>query len=306
MGGSLGRFVIGRLLSVVAVVVLVTAVTWLVFRGLRPEFFADDDRSVFIQLGDYLQRAFLHFDLGNSWENNQPAVADLLREGIVADLWLLGGGLAFGIAAGVTAGAYVASKPRSAAARLIETVAMVFLCAPVYVVGLSALLLFGAGIAVSGIGIVPLRYVEFGESPVRWLGALIVPWIVLGLPLAAACERMMNSSMREVLHEEFVRTALAKGISRRRMLRRHAVPAAVAPVLTLAGVSVPVMVTNLVLVELTFSVPGVFQNVRDSMADADFPVIQGTVMAAAVLVAVASLVVDVALAWLDPKVRAGS
>ena len=306
MGGSLARFVIGRLLSVVAVVVLVTAVTWLVFRGLRPEFFADDDRSVFIQLGDYLQRAFLHFDLGNSWENNQPAVADLLREGIVADLWLLGGGLAFGIAAGVTAGAYVASKPRSAAARLIETVAMVFLCAPVYVVGLSALLLFGAGIAVSGIGIVPLRYVEFGESPVRWLGALIVPWIVLGLPLAAACERMMNSSMREVLHEEFVRTALAKGISRRRMLRRHAVPAAVAPVLTLAGVSVPVMVTNLVLVELTFSVPGVFQNVRDSMADADFPVIQGTVMAAAVLVAVASLVVDVALAWLDPKVRAGS
>src|ERR671917_940043 len=306
MGGSLGRFVIGRLLSVVAVVVLVTAVTWLVFRGLRPEFFADDDRSVFIQLGDYLQRAFLHFDLGNSWENNQPAVADLLREGIVADLWLLGGGLAFGIAAGVTAGAYVASKPRSAAARLIETVAMVFLCAPVYVVGLSALLLFGAGIAVSGIGIVPLRYVEFGESPVRWLGALIVPWIVLGLPLAAACEGMMNSSMREVLHEEFVRTARARGISRRRMLRRHAVPAAVAPVLTLAGVSVPGVGTNLVLVELTFSVPGVFQNVRDSMADADFPVIQGTVMAAAVLVAVASLVVDVALAWLDPKVRAGS
>src|SRR5918998_1620528 len=233
MGGSLGRFVIGRLLSVVAVVVLVTAVTWLVFRGLRPEFFADDDRSVFIQL----------------------AVADLLREGIVADLWLLGGGLAFGIAAGVTAGAYVASKPRSAAARLIETVAMVFLCAPVYVVGLSALLLFGAGIAVSGIGIVPLRYVEFGESPVRWLGALIVPWNVPGLPLAAACERMMNSSMREVLHEEFVRTALAKGISRRRMLRRHAVPAAVAPVLTLAGGSLPGMVTHPGAVALTFNVP---------------------------------------------------
>ncbi len=139
----------------------------------------------------------------------------------------------------------------------------------------------------------------------RWLGALIVPWIVLGLPLAAACQRMMNSSMREVLHEEYIRTALAKGLSHRRMLRRHAVPAAVAPVFTLAGVSVPVMVTNLVLVELTFSVPGVFQNVRNSMADADFPVIQGTVIAAAFLVAVSSLVVDVALAWLDPKVRAG-
>ena len=76
--------------------------------------------------------------------------------------------------------------------------------------------------------------------------------------------------------------------------------------LTLAGVTVPVMVTNMVLVELTFSIPGVFQNVRGSMANADFPVIQGTVIAAAFLVAIASLVVDVALAWLDPKVRAGT
>jgi peptide/nickel transport system permease protein len=182
---------------------------------------------------------------------------------------------------------------------------MVFLCAPVYVVGLSLLLLFGAGIAFTGIGVIPLKYVPFEEGAVEWLGSLIVPWIVLGLPLAAACERMMNSSMREVLHEEFIRTALAKGVSRTRMLRRHAVPAAVAPVFTLAGVTVPVMVTNLVLVELTFSVPGVFQNVRASMADADFPVIQGTVIAAAFLVAVSTLVVDVALAWLDPKVRTG-
>jgi ABC-type dipeptide/oligopeptide/nickel transport system permease component len=69
-------------------------------------------------------------------------------------------------------------------------------------------------------------------------------------------------------------------------------------------VTVPVMVTNMVLVELTFSVPGVFQEVRLSMEQADFPVIQGTVIAAAFLVAIASLVVDVALAWLDPRIRA--
>ncbi len=299
----MGKFVVGKALTVVAVVVMVAAVTWLVFRLLRPEFFVGDERAVLVQLGDYLQRAFLHFDLGQSWENQNPEVADLLREGIVADLWLLAGGLVFGVVVGVAAGAYVGSRPRSFSARAIETVAMVFLCAPVYVVGLSLLLLFGAGIAFTGIGFIPLKYVPFEEGAVQWLGSLIVPWIVLGLPLAAACERMMNSSMREVLHEEYIRTALAKGVSHTRMLRRHAVPAAVAPVFTLAGVTVPVMVTNLVLVELTFSVPGVFQNVRSSMADADFPVIQGTVIAAAFLVAVSTLVVDVALAWLDPKVR---
>jgi peptide/nickel transport system permease protein len=304
MGVSLGKLMVLRLLQVIGVVVMVTAVTWLCFRLLRPEFFVADQRHLLVQLGDYLQRAFLHLDLGTSWERPQPQVMDLVREGLPADLWLLGGGLAFGVAAGVAAGAYVASKPRSAAARLIETVAMFFLCAPVYVTGLSTLLLFGAGIAVSGIGVIPLKYVAFGDDPLAWLGSMIVPWIVLGLPLAAMCERMMNSSMREVMHEEFVRTALAKGLSRPAMLRRHAVPAAVAPVFTLAGVTVPVMVTNMVLVELTFSIPGVFQNVRESMADADFPVIQGTVIAAALLVAIATVAVDFALAWLDPRTRA--
>jgi peptide/nickel transport system permease protein len=306
MGGSMGKFVVGRVLSLAAVVVMVTVVTWLCIHLLRPDSFAFDERGVLTQLGDYVYRAFFHFDLGNSWENNQPAVADMMREGLPADLWLLFGGMAFGLVAGVAAGTYVGSRPRTFPARVIEAISMMFLCAPVYVVGLSLLLTFGTGIAVSGVGFLPLKYVPFEQSPLRWLGSMITPWIVLGLPLAAICQRMMNSSMREVLHEEFVRTAMAKGITHGRMLRRHAVPAAVAPVFTLAGVTVPVMITNMVLIELTFSIPGVYQTIRTSMDNADFPVIQGTVIATAFLVAVATLVVEVALAWLDPKIRAGT
>src|SRR4051794_26280319 len=127
MGTSLGKFVVTRMLSVAGVVVMVTAVTWLCIHLLRPEPFAFDERSLVVQLGDYLDRAFLHFDLGHSWESNRPAVADMLREGLPADLWLLGGGLAFGVLSGVTAGAFVASRPRSLLARMIEAVAMVFL-----------------------------------------------------------------------------------------------------------------------------------------------------------------------------------
>jgi peptide/nickel transport system permease protein len=297
------KFLARRMVALLAVVVMVTVVTWICIHGLRPEAFAYDERSTPAQLWDYLTSAFLHFELGNSWQNNRPPVAGMLREGLPADLWLLAGGMAFGLLAGLSAGAYVGSRPRAPLARATESVSMMFLCAPVYVVGLSVLLLFGAGIAVTGIGFIPVKYVPFAESPLRWLGSMIVPWIVVGLPLAAVCERMMNSSMREVLHEEFVRTALSKGITNRRMLRKHAVPAAAAPVLTLAGVSVPVMVTNMVLVELTFSIPGVFQGFRSSMDNEDYPVIMGIVIAAAVLVALGSLLVDLALAWLDPKIR---
>jgi len=298
------KFFARRLFGLAAVVVMVTVVTWISIHGLRPEAFAFDTRPTLEQLGDYLVQAFLHLEFGDSFQRPNPPVSGMLRDGLPADLVLLLGGMTFGLLLGLTAGTFVGSRPRARSGRLVEGVSMIFLCAPVYVVGLSLLLLFGAGIAITGIGFIPLKYVPFDEGPLRWLGSMIVPWIVVGLPLAAVCERMMNSSMREVLHEEFVRTALSKGISNRRMLRKHAVPAAAAPVLTLAGVTVPVMVTNMVLVELTFSIPGVFQTFRSSMDNEDYPVIMGIVISAAVLVA--SLLVDLALAWLDPKARANA
>ena len=298
------KFLARRLVRSSAVVVMVTVVTWICIHGLRPEAFAFDERSTLAQLWDYLASAFLHLELGNSWENNQPPVSGMLREGCQRTSGCSSSGMAFGLLAGSRRAPTSARGRARRWRRATESVSMMFLCAPVYVVGLSVLLLFGAGIAVTGIGFIPVKYVPFAESPLRWFGSMIVPWIVVGLPLAAVCERMMNSSMREVLHEEFVRTALSKGISNRRMLRKHAVPAAAAPVLTLAGVSVPVMVTNMVLVELTFSIPGVFQSFRSSMDNEDYPVIMGIVIAAAVLVALGSLLVDLALAWLDPKIRA--
>jgi peptide/nickel transport system permease protein len=301
----MAKYVLRRAVSVLGVVVMVSALTWLVIHGLRPELFAGDERATLVQLGDYLWRAFAHFDLGNSWEGSRTPVAETVKEGLPADLWLLAGGMTFGLATGIAAGSVVAARPRSRVARLIETVSMVFLVSPVYVVGLALLLLFGAEIGVVELGI-PLRYVYFDDDPAMWAVSLIVPSIVLGLPLAAACQRMMTVAMRDISHEEYIRTAWAKGLRERTVVSRHAVPASVAPVLSLAGVSVPILVTNMVLVELTFSVPGVFQEIRTSMAQADFPVIQGTVIAAAFLVAISSLVVDVALAWLDPRVRAAT
>src|SRR4051812_10121916 len=164
------KFLIRKLIAVAAVVVMVTVVTWISIHVLRPEAFTYDERPTLEQLGDYLAGAFLHFELGNSWENNQPPVAGMLREGLPADLWLLAGGMAFGLLFGLAAGTYVGSRPRRPVARALEAISMFFLCAPVYVVGLSALLLFGTGISITGLGVIPVKYVPFDESPLRWLG----------------------------------------------------------------------------------------------------------------------------------------
>jgi peptide/nickel transport system permease protein len=304
MALSFGKFVLTRVATVAIVVVGVTALTWLSVNALRPDLRAGDDRFIFVALFEYLQGAFLHFDFGTARTASNREVEEVIRQGLPADLNLLIGGLAVGLLGGIAGGAYCAARRGSAKARALETLAAIFMCAPVYVVALMLLLLFGAGLAMVRTGIyIPTSYTTFGESPLRWAGSLLVPWIVLGLPLAGLCLRMMRASMIEVMGEDYLRAAMAKGLAPRTVVRRHAIPSAVAPVFTLTGVTMPIVVTNLVLIEQVFSVPGVFTGMKRGIAAGDFDLLFGLTAVAAGLVAVSSLVTDLVLAWLDPRVR---
>ena len=303
MALSFGKFVLTRVLTVVVVVIGVTALTWLAVNALRPDLRAGDDRFIFVQLGDYLQAAFLQGDFGVSRTRNRE-ISDLIREGLPADLCVLGGALVLGIGLGVAGGAYCAAKPRTTWSRVLESAAALFMVTPVYVIGLMVLLLFGAGLGLVGfLAHVPTAYVEFSESPVRWAGALLVPWLVLGLPLAGVTLRMMRATMSEVLDEDYLRTAYAKGLRPSRVVRRHAVPSAVAPVFTLTTVTMPIVITNLVLIEQVFSIPGVFTDMRRGIAAGDFDLLFALTAVAAGFVAVAGLLADLALHWLDPRMR---
>jgi peptide/nickel transport system permease protein len=294
-----------RAAGIVVVVVGATTSAWILFHLLRPTLFAGESGSWLSQLGHFLDRAFLHFDFGRSQMGGRRPVADLIREGLPADVSLLAGGLAFGLAAGVLGGIWCARRPRGIVSRAAQAGAMVALCAPVYVVGLLALLFFGADIGVVPFGIgIPLRYVEFRDSATGWLGALIVPWIVLGLPLAGMCLRVMLGQMVDVGAEDYVRTARAKGLTERAVLRRHVAPAALAPTAMLAGASMPLLLTNVVLVEQVFSVPGVFRDLTRSIGTANTPLILGMTAVGALLIAVTTFLFDVVLVWLDPRVRA--
>ena len=301
---SVVRYLLGRLANLTAVVVLVTVATWLTFHILKPEKFRGDERPMLVQLGDYVQRAILHLDLGRSWTGSTRPVAEIISTHLPADLWLLAGAMAFGLFAGIAGGAVAAAREDTWPARLLEGAAALALCTPVYVVGLGALLLFGRGIAKVHLGVeIPTEYTPLAEHPGRWLASLVVPWIVLGLPLAGICLRMMRGEMLGALEHDSLRTATAKGLRPRRVIGRHATRLAMAPTLTLAGVSIPIVITNLVLVEKVFSVPGLFLNMTDAMGKADFPVLMGMTITVAALVALASFMVDVALAFVDPTVR---
>jgi peptide/nickel transport system permease protein len=294
-----------RAAGIVVVVVGATTSAWILFHLLRPSLFAGESGSSLSQLGHFLDRAFLHFDFGRSQMGGRRPVADLIREGLPADVSLLAGGLAFGLVAGVLGGIWCARRPRGIVSRAAQAGAMVALCAPVYVVGLLALLFFGEDIGVVPFGIgIPLRYVEFRDSATGWLGALIVPWIVLGLPLAGMCLRVMLGQMVDVGAEDYVRTARAKGLTERAVLRRHVAPAALAPTAMLAGASMPLLLTNVVLVEQVFSVPGVFRDLTRSIGTANTPLILGMTAVGALLIAVTTFLFDLVLVWLDPRVRA--
>jgi peptide/nickel transport system permease protein len=306
MALSMGKFVLGRMISVAVVVVAVTGLTWLAVNALRPDLRAGDDRFILVAFADFLQSAFLHFDFGVSRTGGNREVQELIRQGLPADLSLLAGGLTVGLVAGIAGGrglrgaAEDLPRPRAGDRGGAVHVRAGLRRRP----DAAAALRRGPRPGRRERARDPTSYTPFRESPLGWAGSLLAPWLVLGLPLAGVCLRMMRAAMHEVLDEDYLRTARAKGVRPTTVIRRHAVPSAVAPVFSLTGVTMPIVVTNLVLVEQVFSVPGVFTGMRRGIAAGDFDLLFGLTAVAAGLVAVSTLATDVVLAWLDPRVRA--
>jgi peptide/nickel transport system permease protein len=299
-------FVVRRLLSVVAVMVGVAALVFSVFYAFRPERVADGT-GYFHQLGHYLERAFLHLDLGTSWERRlsfQPIVP-LLRASFPADLALVLGGVVIGTAAGIALGAVAQQRRGTFVARGLDGFAAFGMSAPVYWLGAMMVVFFHPQVGqVARLPISrPNTYQPLTADPLGWLQSLWLPWLILGIPLAAIVMRMMRASLAETFDEDFVRTARGKGLTPGRVMNRHAIPAASAPVISLVGVTMGTVITNAILLEYTFSIPGMFSLMTGALGEADLPVIEGVAIAGALLVVMANLLADLVHAWLDPRVR---
>jgi ABC-type dipeptide/oligopeptide/nickel transport system permease component len=302
-----------RLAFAPIVLVVVAAVTYGVPRVLRPDLFPGE--GLLSGVAHDLERVFLHLDLGcSAILPGCPPIHTLWVRGLAWDLWLLAGGVVFGAVGGILAGVWCARRPGSLRARALEAAAMTAYCAPVFFVGLFVLYLFNPIY-----GRVPLpwffdaepRWVQPWTDPWAWLRELLVPWIVLGAPLGAMCLRLTLSITREAMDEDFVRTAEAKGVHPHDIVRRHAAPMSYPGTFSFIAVSAPLVITNMVLVERTMSVPGFFKYTWRASGHSnpgvdpypDFPLLCALGLWAAVLLIVLGLIADAIVSRLDPRVR---
>jgi peptide/nickel transport system permease protein len=310
-GTHFAAYATRRLLGLLAVVLITPAVAYVIFGALM------HGTTVWAQaegLPDYARRVILHFDFGAIGPPTQrEPIGHAVLAGAGVDTALLLGGLVVGTLTGVVTGTVAGAKRRGKTDRALAIASAAGLSVPVYWLGFVALIAF----APSFEGLAIPFFTTTGEyqpllhDPLIWLKSLWVPWVALGIPLAAMCHRMTRAALADVLDEDMLRTARAKGLRERRVLFRHALPAALPPVIGLVSANMALLVTNVIVIEVPFNLPGAFRfaNVgqflylsNDKGPGVNFEVVQALIVEAAALIAITTLVCDLLLAALDPRV----
>jgi len=260
------------------------------------------DRPVIDQYRDYMWR-LAHGNLGYSFYNS-TSVRSLIWQRVPVTLSLAIGAAALWLLMGISAGVLAATRPRSFADRAVTFIALFFYSMPSFLLGVIVFYLLFYRLHLAGIGWFPGNgYVAFTQSPWRWAQHLILPWFTLALVTAATYARLTRGSMLDVLNEDYIRTARAKGLRERRIVYRHGLRSALTPIVTQFGIDFGTLLGGVIIVENIFGLPGLGQQAVQSVLQQDLPVVIGTIVLAASFIVVANIVVDVAYGFLDPRVR---
>ena len=154
-----------------------------------------------------------------------------------------------------------------------------------------------------GAGTYPVTGGNLFTDPARFAPPLFLPWLVLAASFAAIYARFLRGNLLEVMSEDYIRTARAKGLSERRVIFKHGLRSAITPIVTILGLDLGVLLSGAILTESVFNIPGIGRLGYDSIQKSDLPTIQGTVILGAFFIIALNLVVDVIYAFLDPRVR---
>jgi peptide/nickel transport system permease protein len=317
------RFLVRRIFEGIIVLWLVTVGVFLIFyigpgpkgvaralagKSATPQVVAEVshrlllDRPIWVQYGHFLW-LLLHGNLGYSFYHDQ-SVNSILAAAFPITLSLVIGAAILWVVMGVLSGVISAVRSRSLADRAFTGLALFFYSMPTFVLGLLFLLFFYYELTIHGLALFPgSGYTPFTTNPFEWFRGLILPWFTLALVSAATYTRLTRGSMLDVMGEDYIRTARAKGLSERRVIFRHSLRAALTPVVTQFGLDVGILLGGAVITEQVFALPGLGFTAVQAITQQDLPVIIGVVIVAAVAVVVANIVVDAFYAVLDPRVR---
>ena len=315
-------YIIRRLLWVIVLLFLVSAITFLIFfalpsadpaqlrAGRQPNPALVEairhnlklDRPIYVQYWLYMKQLVLHFNFGYSYQNN-ISVKQQIFDRLPATISLTVGAAVVWLIIGISVGTISAIKRRSVFDRMAMGGALVGISAPVYWLGLLSLFLFSNDIGKIKIFPGSGSYVPLSQDPSKWFTSLILPWFVLAASFAAFYARLLRSNLIEVMGEDYIRTARAKGLRERRVVLRHGIRSAITPIVTAAGLDIGILLGGAILTESVFNIPGIGRLAYESIQNSDLPMIQGTVLIGAFFIVMMNLVVDVAYAFIDPRVR---
>jgi peptide/nickel transport system permease protein len=257
------------------------------------------DRPLLVQYWDWLTDV-VRLDLGTDWFTGETVMTMIVDRAPVT-FSLVFGALTIAIISGVSLGVMAALKAGRLPDRIVTVISSFGLAIPN----------FWAAILLAYFLSIQVRWFPAVWSMTRtetlggWIHSLILPCLALGLSASAAIARQSRSSMIAVLQKDYIRTALAKGLPIRRVIRRHALRNAAVPIVSLAGFQTSALIGGSIFVESVFNVPGLGSLGVDAVLRKNTPIIMAFVMVPTFVVIVVNIVLDLAYAWLNPKVRPG-
>lgn len=247
------------------------------------------DQPFVVQYWRYLS-GLVQGDLGRSYLQKSQ-VSELIAARLPASLLLMAGAIVFELVLGLTMGVVAALRRGSATDQTLMIASFVGVSAPQFVVGLLLLYVFA---------------VQLGWFPIGGYGTfshLVLPAATMGILGSGWYSRMMRSSMIDVLRQDYIRTARAKGLARYRVVLRHALPNAILPIIAMIGIDIGIFMGGIVVVESVFGWPGIGQLAWQAIQRIDIPIIMGVTLVSACAIVLGNLLADLVTPFIDPRIR---